>query len=194
MTEIENPTHLSNQYAMLYGMLLGFWTLITCTTGIRSISMPILGLATNLMMIACIGFAFFFTIKCRSAHLQSSGIFNFGRAYIFCLLMCFYATIWAALGIYVYFSYFDGGAFIQSLQERLAEPENMKLLHEMEAQGVFADLYTNTGANSVNDIIKAIECVSASSYAGMMVTWSLLITPIASLIIALVTMKHTCTH
>lgn len=70
------------------------------------------------------------------------------------------------------------------------EAEIAHSIAQMESSGALDNLYTTTGAENFSELIDALRSVSPASYAGMIVSGTLLSAPFIALIIALSTMRR----
>ena len=70
------------------------------------------------------------TGRFRRSVAGADGAFTFGRGFTHTLFMGFYASIWVAVGIFVYLRYFDNGAIFSDYAATLSRPELQQALQE----------------------------------------------------------------
>lgn len=189
-TEPVTPMRQMNAYAMQYGLLLGLWSLLGLYVMVVSIDRPAWVGAGQLLLLSTPFAGAFFTLRFRSQVAGHGDGFSFGRGYLHTLLMGLYASVWIALGVYAYFRFMDGGAFVDSLERWALEPANAELVRQMETQGAFDDLYALSGTEDFVGAIDSFRHIPPASYAGMVISWTLLSAPVISIFIGLLAMRR----
>jgi len=180
----------TNAFAMQYGLLLGFWSMLGLYVVVTSLGHPGWETWGQLMLLSSPFVGAFFTLRFRGQVTRHGDGFSFGRGYLHTLLMGLYAGVWIALGTYVYFRFFDNGQFVESMQLWAADPANSAVLEQMEAQGSFDELYAVSGAEDFAGILDSFRHIPPGSYAGMVISWTLLSAPVISLLVGLLAMRR----
>ena len=113
------------QLGMIFGIFwcISFLFLVSGDVTLTSISSPLI------LITPLIGF---FLARKFKRNVQKDGPVSWGRAYLFSLLMYFYATAILSLVSLIYFKYFDNGRFVQHNIEILNRPEIKQLFENPE--------------------------------------------------------------
>lgn len=180
----------ANAYAMTHGIVLGAWGIATLLLTVVSLQRPLFAFATDTLLVLSPFVAAALTIRFRQKTCRPGEAFSFGSGYIHTMLEGLYACVWIALGVFVYFSYMDGGAFFDSLEAMFAQPESQELVARLDGMGYFDDLYAATGAENMGQVVGALRELSPANYAGMVVSTTLFTAPVISLFVALLTMRR----
>lgn len=165
---------------MQYGLLLGLWGFLSLVFMVLAMVHPVLSLPNILLMYGSPFFAAYLTICFRRRVMQPEEGFSFGRAFLFTFIMGLYASIWIALGVYVYLAWFDHGYVFDVYERVLSLPENAAMLSQ---NGMLAAM---TQGKGVSGIIDAMRSVPVSNYAGMVIYTTFFTAPFISAVIALV--------
>ena len=181
----------SNAYAMQNGIILGLWSIAALALYILSfLHHSIFQFVADLMLWGSILLAGWLTLRFRQRTTLPGEAFPFRRAYVHTLLSGLYASVWIALAVYIYFWQTGGVELFNSLEQMSQEAEIAHSIAQMESSGALDNLYTTTGAENFSELIDALRSVSPASYAGMIVSGTLLSAPFIALIIALSTMRR----
>lgn len=141
---MENKPATLQEHAMRYGTLMGIFWIIKFAFLPIGFRIPLLQLLFIIMTIYVPFLGFKFVRKFRERNCD--GEISFGRAFLFCIFMYFFASMLAAAGHYIYFQFIDNG-FIANTY--LSQLENLK-------STVTGDLET-----SVDQIISNIEVIAS---------------------------------
>ncbi|MBR1732638.1 MAG: DUF4199 domain-containing protein [Alloprevotella sp.] len=179
----------SNAFAMQNGLVLGAWGLASLALYVVAFSRPLLAYPAQLMLVLSVFLAAALTLRFRR-RVAPVGAFPFGRAYVHTLLSGLYASVWIALGVYAYFRFGNATALFDAWQLSAQTPEVADVIAQMEDAGSFDDIYAATGSENFTGLIDVLRAVSPASYAGMVISWTLLTAPVISLFIALATMRR----
>ena len=102
--------------------------------------------------------------------------------------MGFYASIWVALGTFIYLQYFDHGTLFAAYEQSLQTPQMAQYLNE---SGLMVSLNTLTNGNGVKGIGDIMRNVGAANYAAISLYNSLIIGPVIAAIIGLIARRST---
>ena len=171
----------TNAFAMQYGAVMGGWGLAANACFVGSFSTPGLSMLFLLLSVSSPVLAIFLTRRFRE-HVAPQGTFMFHQAFLHTLLMGAYASIWVALGVYVYLAYFDHGYIFDAYLNSLSDPA---LQAEMEQIGMTEQIAMMTGGGTPQDFVKALRAIPPANYAAMSLYMSLLLAPLISLFVAL---------
>lgn len=182
-----NTFRQTNAFAMNYGAGLAVWGFTALALMTSSFMMPSLSSPAIAMFYGSPVFAGFLTTRFRHRVAEPSEGFPFGRAFLFTFMMGVYAALLIATFVFIYLSYFDDGTIWRGFEERLSRPEVAEsLANSMAAQ----DLAALGFANGPADIVAAMRSIPAAGYATMIIYTSLLVAPVISCVIALLTRRH----
>lgn len=192
MKEVQfvTPMRQTNAFAMQYGLLLGLWSLAGLFVMFACLLDSQWSALGQTMLIGSPFLGAFFTLRFRNAVTQPGDAFTFGRGYLHTLFMGLYASLWIALGVFVYFSYFDGGRFVDILQQWVAQPANAQSLQLLESQGMFDEIYRDFSVDSFSDVLDTFRNVPPAAFAGMILYWTLLSAPVISIFVGLFAMRR----
>lgn len=84
---------------------------------------------------------------------------TFSRAYVFSLMMYFFASIVLAAVAYVYFSYFDHGSFIEKNIAQLEQPEAQAVLNTPQMKQQLASLLEASGFKDLKEMLRSVTPV-----------------------------------
>lgn len=177
-----------NAYAMLHGVTMGLW-------GLMSIALFIWNLIENLEIdfIILLTFllspfiAYKLTTHYRSeTSTQNNPSFTITQGFLHAFLTMFYGSLWVALGVYVYMAYFENGAITDAYLAYFARPE---IIEAMNASGINKDITTMLNGNTIEDAINSIRSFPPTFYVLMIINTCLVWSPIIALIIAILTKR-----
>lgn len=184
-----NFSSLSNM-SMSDGLLLGAFGLMTFAVMLLVLPWGMSGLVGIVSVIGW-GLLLYFCSRKRSANFIKSGYdWTFGRAYMHSLLTELFASAWVAVAVYVWFKFFDKGYFADSMIAIARRPDMQQAIAEMEKTGMLNNLYFVTGADSFEKAIVTFCNIPAETYCGMVVSWSLILSPVIALVVALICKKY----
>ena len=187
---IGNGFSVLNGLAMSDGLLLGAFGLMTFAAGLLVLPWGMSGLVGMAALVGWILLLCFCSKKRSAAFLNSGYDWSFGRAYIHSLLVEFFASAWVAIAVYVWFRYFDKGYFADSMIALAKRPEMQQAIAEMDKSGVLSDFYLVTGTDSFDKAIETFCNIPPETYCGMVVSWTLVASPVIALLIALICKKY----
>ena len=183
MRNNDNTFKQTNGFAMQYGVLLGFCGLAGLACFVGSFTNPILSFFHLLFTLGSPVLAGYFTMRFRNGVMQPELGFTFGRGFCFTFLMGMYATLWIALGVFVYLAYFDNGYIFDAYEKMLTQPEYVA---QLRASGTWEMIQSIGG---VTKIVNNMRAVGAGNYATGIIYMSLMVAPLISAIIGFVCRK-----
>ncbi len=129
-----NRTKQMKAFARVDGAYLGLIWIAAFTFFVLQYSNPLLGTVSMLLSIMSLFFVYKRIVKFRKDICDNE--IPFSRAYIYSLLMFFYASLIMGLAQYIYFKFIDGGFIINTYSELIATPEyqQMSKAYGMSAQ------------------------------------------------------------
>ena len=110
--ERRQRTRQLNAFAMNHGLgfglwwLLGFVWLVSCLSG-----SSVFGTFYLLQLLSVPFVGIWFSLRFRDT-VESEGRLSFGEAYLYSVLLYFYASLILALGMWFYLRFMDGGSFV----------------------------------------------------------------------------------
>ena len=154
ITRAPNPFRQTNAFAMNYALAFGLYWIVGFVCFVQSPTHQFLSLLFYFIF-ASAPVAGYFHLK-RFRDRVCGGQIAFGRAYLFTILLYFYAALLLAAACYVYFAFIDHGAFFDSYIQLLSSPEAQQMVSanggKLPAAGI-----------SLNELKSAFEQIQALS-------------------------------
>ena len=179
-----------NAFAAQNGALLGTYgrvSLVVYAVGVRYSLVCMLGW---LRVGCCPCCGAFLCVRFRETITERNAPFSFGKGYVHCLLMGIYAGILIAMGLYMWFAFFDNGVFADAFLFAASQPHSQQFLQEMQQQGGMSNLYELTGATTPQQLADAFRILPASVWASSVLSLTFFVDPIISIFIGLFTMSR----
>ena len=173
-----NAFQQTNAYAMQNGLWLGLWGWLSLVAFRYSFSSV---LCSNLLMLMTLTgpvLGVVLTGRFRRSVAGANGAFSFGRGFTHTLFMGFYASIWVAVGIFVYLNYFDNGAIFSDYAAALSQPELQQALQE---SGLLEQLNAASGEGGLEGLPDALRSVGPAGYAAASLYMAMFATPLIAL-------------
>lgn len=168
-----------NAFAMQDGVVLGLWGAGSLTAFRWSFAMPFFSTLYMVMLLGTPLFAYWLTLRFRRTTVEG-GAFPFLRGFLHSLLMGFYASIWIALVIFVYLSYFDMGRIFLDYGQMLCAPEMQQSLREAGMQPMIDALSAGHGAEGV---AHTLQQIGVANYAVLPIYLCILFGPLLAVLI-----------
>lgn len=164
----------TNAFAMNYAVLFGLYWVVGLLCFVNSFSFS--GASTGFVLVfVSVPFVGFWLLR-RFRRRVCGGWLTFSRAYLFSLLLYFYASLLLAAACYVYFEFVDGGAFFNGYMAYLNSPELKELFASgglEKATGGFslADMKEMAGMlQELSPVAMAANVLDLSIFSGMLVS------------------------
>lgn len=153
---LKNPNQFrqTNAFAMNYALFFGLYWIVGLLCFVKSPAYPILSFVFYFIF-ASIPVVGYILLK-RFRDTVCGGKISFGRGYFFTVLIYFYAALILSLACFVYFAYFDHGAFFDSYIREFSSPEMKQIV---DANG---GKFPAAGV-SINEIKAAFEQIKSLS-------------------------------
>lgn len=177
------PSGQTNAYAMQYGVVLGLVCVGAFAAFMGTFAYAVLSTLALLLSVAVPVLACLFTLRFRDEVVGRTGAFSFSRGFLHTLLMLFYASIWLALAVYVYFAYMDGGFFVDAYVATLQSPEVQSVF---EQNAALREMYGNVGTVELEMAIEQLREVSPAHFAAASVYLNMMTAPVLALFVGLV--------
>ena len=88
---------------------------------------------------------------------------SFGRAYLYSVLLYIYASVLLAACVFIYFQWFDKGAFVDSYVMAFNSPETQAALKQSGMDASFDEAMRQSGFRSVREMLSSISAFDMSS-------------------------------
>ena len=163
---------------MQNGLWLGLWGWLSLVAFRYSFSSVLCSNLLMLMTLAGPVLGVVLTGRFRRSVAGADGAFTFGRGFTHTLFMGFYASIWVAVGIYVYLRYFDNGAIFSDYAAALSQPELQQALQE---SGLLEQLNAASGEGGLEGLPDALRSVGPAGYAAASLYMAMFATPLIAL-------------
>ena len=173
-----NAFQQTNAYAMQNGLWLGLWGWLSLVAFRYSFSSVLCSNLPMLMTPAGPVLGVVLTGRFRRSVAGADGAFTFGRGFTHTLFMGFYASIWVAVGIFVYLRYFDNGAIFSDYATALSRPELQQALQE---SGLLEQLNAASGEGGLEGLPDALRSVGPAGYAAASLYMAMFATPLIAL-------------
>lgn len=177
-SDYNNTFQQTNAYAMQNGLWLGLWGWLSLVAFRYSFSSV---LCSNLLMLMTLTgpvLGVVLTGRFSRSVAGADGAFTFGRGFTHTLFMGFYASIWVAVGIFVYLRYFDNGAIFSDYAAALSRPELQQALQE---SGLLEQLNAASGEGGLEGLPDALRSVGPAGYAAASLYMAMFATPLIAL-------------
>jgi len=153
----------TNAFAMQYGLLLGAVSLAAFAAFIGSFAVPALSTLFLLLSLFVPVLAVLLTLRFREAVAGKTEPFSFWYGTGHTLLAVLYASVWLAVGVYVYFAWMDHGFFFNSYLEMLHRPE----VQEALKANALLEMQSEAGGAGPEELVEALRGIGPASYAAM---------------------------
>ena len=177
-SDYNNTFQQTNAYAMQNGLWLGLWGWLSLVAFRYSFSSVLCSNLLMLMTLAGPVLGVVLTGRFRRSVAGADGAFTFGRGFTHTLFMGFYASIWVAVGIFVYLRYFDNGAIFSDYAAALSRPELQQALQE---SGLLEQLNAASGEGGLEGLPDALRAVGPAGYAAASLYMAMFATPLIAL-------------
>lgn len=177
-SDYNNTFQQTNAYAMQNGLWLGLWGWFSLVAFRYSFSSVLCSNLLMLMTLAGPVLGVVLTQRFRRSVAGADGAFTFGRGFTHTLFMGFYASIWVAVGIFVYLRYFDNGAIFSDYAAALSRPELQQALQE---SGLLEQLNAASGEGGLEGLPDALRSVGPAGYAAASLYMAMFATPLIAL-------------
>ena len=178
-----NAFQQTNAYAMQNGLWLGLWGWLSLVAFRYSFSSVLCSNLLMLMTLAGPVLGVVLTGRFRRSVAGADGAFTFGRGFTHTLFMGFYASIWVAVGIFVYLRSFATGATFRDSAAALPRPESQQALQE---SGLLEQLNAASGEGGLEGLPDALRSVGPAGYAAASLYMAMFATPVIALFVGLV--------
>ena len=173
-----NAFQQTNAYAMQNGLWLGLWGWLSLVAFRYSFGSVLCSNLLMLMTLAGPVLGVVLTGRIRRSVAATDGAFTFGRGFMYSLFMGCYASIWVAVGIFVYLRYFDNGAIFSDYAAALSRPELQQALQE---SGLLEQLNAASGEGGLEGLPDALRSVGPAGYAAASLYMAMFATPLIAL-------------
>lgn len=173
----------TNAYAMQNGALLGGWSLLCGALLVAAMSWSGAGWYFVPLAWATPVVCTLLTLRFREKVAGRTGCFSFGRGFAHTFLMSLYASVWLALGVYLYLAYFDHGAVFDAYGRMLADPS---VAADLERSGMAAEIDLLTEGRGPVALADMMRAIPTASYSAMVIYFAILSSLPVSAIIALI--------
>ena len=178
-----NTFQQTNAYAMQNGLWLGLWGWCSLVAFRYSFSSVLCSNLLMLMTLAGPAVGVVLTWRFRRSVAGADGAFSFGRGFTHTLFMGFYASIWVAVGIFVYLRYFDNGAIFSDYAAALSQTELQQAFQE---SGLLEQLNAASGEGGLEGLPDALRSVGPAGYAAASLYMAMFATPVIALFAGIV--------
>mgnify|MGYP004638605031 FL=1 len=180
-----SPFRQTNAFAMNYALPYGIYWIIGMLCFVNSLNNSLFSLVFYFVFASTpvIGYM----LLCRFRERVCDGVISFGRGYLFSLLLYFYAALLLAAACYVYFQFFDHGAFIDQYLQMLNSPE-VKQAFEQESMKQLTD---GRGLDDIKDIMEKMQSIPPVTYAANLLDINIFLGLVLSLPASLLAVRKT---
>lgn len=168
-----------NSSAMRSGLYAGFFSIIGFVCFCHSFDYVFCNYVFVILATLIPFFVGFFTCKFRKTYL-TDGAQVYSKLYLYSLMTYFYSGILLSAAVYIYFLYFDKGAFFNSYLTFLERPDVKALLNKSFAAG------SEMNVETLIESVEKLSHVNVSIYALSAFYMNMMFGAFASILIALV--------
>lgn len=154
-----NTLRQTNAFAMYYALPYGIYWIIGALCFVGSLGHTFLSFVFYFVFASTpvIGYA----LLKRFRDGACGGVISFGRGYLFCIMLYFYAALLLSVAGYVYFRFFDHGSFIGGYLQML-DSEEAKLTFD---QANLKQLMNGGGIDDLKQVLEQMRTLSPVVYA-----------------------------
>ena len=180
-----SPFRQTNAFAMNYALPYGIYWIVGMLCFVNSLNNSLFSLVFYFIFASTpvIGYV----LLCKFRERVCGGVISFGRGYLFSLLLYFYAALLLAAACYVYFQFFDHGAFIDRYLQMLSSPE-VKQAFEQESMKQLTD---GRGLDDIKDIMEKMQSIPPVTYAANLLDINIFLGLVLSLPASLLAVRKT---
>lgn len=152
----------TNAFSMADGLFFGIYCSIgflCMIKGVANNTLAMLGLVVTLTVpvMGC-----YFARKFER-QVRDDAPVSFGRAYLCSVLLYIYASVLLAACVFIYFQWFDKGAFVDSYVMAFNSPETQAALKQSGMDASFDEAMRQSGFRSVREMLSSISAFDMSS-------------------------------
>lgn len=177
----------ANQRAMHDGIALGLFGLATLWAFKESFLHPFCSSLFAVMLIGGPVLALALTLRFRRDTAGNAEPFTFSQGFLHTLFTGFYASIWVALGIFVYLQYFDHGSFFAAWQKSLEQPAMKVYLEQPE---VIQSINEITNGRGISAWGETLQRIGAANYAALSIYATIVVDPFIALLCGLIARRN----
>lgn len=170
-----------NAFAMQYGAILGLWGVAAGAFFIASFSVPFFSPLFLSFFLLSPFLCFGLTVRFRR-HVAGDAPFPFSTAFFHAFLVWLYASLWLALGTYVYLAYFDHGYVFDAYIANLNRPE---VQQQMQQAGLLQQIRQMTGGETPAGMIEALRAIPPANFSALLLYMNVLFAPFVALVAGL---------
>lgn len=182
MKESLHPFSQINAYAMQNGVILGIWGGLSQGAMVASFTFEGLSLVSALMILLSPILLFVLTKYYRNA-VSPKEIFTLTQGFLNTFMTSVYASVWVALLVFAYLTFFDNGYVFDAYLEYINRPEVKDILAKNEFQ---QQLSASLQGMTLEEVVEGLRYIPPVTYAMMIFYMNLIVAPITSLVIALI--------
>jgi len=161
-----NGFRQTNAYAMQNGVWLGLVALSAFAAFVCSFAYPLLSSLSMLLMLGVPAVAVCLTTCFRNVVAGKDGPFSYSRGFSHTFLTILYASVWLAMGVFVYFAYIDGGFFVDSYLSVLQRPE---VQEGLKNSPLWQQMAQPAEGRELEELAGMMRSIGPASYSAMMV-------------------------
>lgn len=177
----------TNAFAMQSGLVLGVWMIATFALETGSARSE--GLAV-LFLLGAVGVPITgWQLVRHFRNRVCGGYITFARAYVFSLLLYFYAAVLLAAAVYVYFRFMDHGALMQSYIAYLDRPDVAEQLSSPAAQQALRSWPVHS-VSQMQAMLGQMQSLNPTVWAANALNMTIFGGALCSLVVGLVTMRR----
>ncbi len=175
----------TNAFAMNYALPFGALWIAGLMCFVHFLQLPVLQLVFMAIFVSTPVWGY--VLLCRFRDRVCGGIISFTRGYLFSLLVYFYASLLLAAACYVWFQFFDHGAFIDGYLSMLDSPEVREAFKEQSVK----QMTGGTGLDEMRGMLQQMQMASPVAYAANILDLNIFLGLVLSLPASLLAARRT---
>lgn len=179
-----NTFRQTNAFAMNYALPYGMCWIVGMLCFVNSLEHTMLSLVFYLVFASTPVMGYLLLCKFRDS--VCDGVMSFGRGYLFSILLYFYAALLLSAACYVYFQFFDNGAFIDGYLQGLDSPDERGIQN-----GKHETTDRRKGLDDMKNVLETMQSVSPVTYAANLLDINIFLGLILSLPASLLAVRRT---
>lgn len=152
----------ANAFAMLDGLWLGLYCCFGFLCVIKGMGSSTLGSLGTMVTLSVPVLGCFFARKFER-QVRDDAPVGYGKAYLYSILLYFYASLILAIFAFVYFNWFDHGVFAQNYIVALNSPEVREVMEQGNFNLMLGSASSQSGLETVEELVRSVTPVDMAA-------------------------------
>lgn len=152
----------ANAFAMLDGLWFGLYCCFGFLCVIKGMGSSTLGSLGTMVTLSVPVLGCFFARKFER-QVRDDAPVGYGKAYLYSILLYFYASLILAIFAFVYFNWFDHGVFAQNYIVALNSPEVREVMEQGNFNLMLGSASSQSGLETVEELVRSVTPVDMAA-------------------------------